>query len=63
MSAYSLQAHRGGEGALFCPADVPDPGLIHHSDHGSQYASVEFGKRIKEAGLLPSMGSVFRCLG
>jgi putative transposase len=36
----------------------PDPGLIHHSDHGSQYASVEFGKRIKAAGLLPSMGSV-----
>lgn len=36
----------------------PDPGLIHHSDHGSQYASVEFGKRMKAAGLLPSMGSV-----
>jgi putative transposase len=36
----------------------PQPGLIHHSDHGSQYASVEFGKRLKEAGLLPSMGSI-----
>jgi putative transposase len=36
----------------------PPPGLIHHSDRGSQYTSVEFGGRLKEAGLLPSMGSV-----
>ena len=36
----------------------PAPGLIHHSDRGSQYTSVEFGRRLKEAGLLPSMGSV-----
>jgi putative transposase len=36
----------------------PAPGLVHHSDHGSQYTSVEFGGRLKEAGLLPSMGSV-----
>jgi putative transposase len=36
----------------------PSPGVIHHSDRGSQYTSVEFGSRLKEAGLLPSMGSV-----
>ena len=36
----------------------PSPGLIHHSDRGSQYTSVEFGGRLKEAGLLPSMGSL-----
>lgn len=36
----------------------PAAGLIHHSDHGSQYTSVEFGKRLKETGLLASMGSV-----
>ncbi len=36
----------------------PRPGLIHHSDRGSQYTSVEFGGRLREAGLLPSMGSV-----
>lgn len=36
----------------------PEAGLIHHSDHGSQYTSVEFGGRLKEAGLLPSMGSI-----
>jgi len=37
---------------------LPPPGLIHHSDRGSQYTSVEFGSRLKEEGLLPSMGSV-----
>ena len=36
----------------------PPPGLIHHSDRGSQYTSVEFSGRLKEAGLVPSMGSV-----
>ena len=36
----------------------PKPGLIHHSDRGSQYTSVEFGSRLREEGLLPSMGSV-----
>jgi len=35
----------------------PAGGLIHHSDRGSQYTSVEFGARIQEAGILPSMGS------
>lgn len=36
----------------------PSPGLIHHSDRGSQYTSVEFGSRLREEGLVPSMGSV-----
>jgi putative transposase len=33
-------------------------GVIHHSDQGSQYTSVEFGNRCREAGVRPSMGSV-----
>ncbi len=32
--------------------------VIHHSDQGSQYTSVTFGLRCKEAGVRPSMGSV-----
>ena len=32
--------------------------VIHHSDQGSQYTSVAFGKRCSEAGVRPSMGSV-----
>jgi putative transposase len=35
----------------------PD-GVIHHSDQGSQYTSLAFGKRCEEAGVRPSMGSV-----
>ena len=33
-------------------------GVIHHSDQGSQYTSVDFGKRCKEMGVRPSMGTV-----
>lgn len=33
-------------------------GLIHHSDNGSQYLAIEYGKRLKEAGILPSTGTV-----
>lgn len=36
----------------------PAPGLIHHSDHGSQYTSLAFSQRLQEAGILGSMGSV-----
>ena len=32
--------------------------VIHHSDHGSQYTSVAFGTRCRQAGVRPSMGSV-----
>ena len=32
--------------------------VIHHSDQGSQYTSIAFGMRCKEAGVRPSMGSV-----
>jgi putative transposase len=32
--------------------------VIHHSDQGSQYTSIAFGARCREAGVRPSMGSV-----
>jgi putative transposase len=35
----------------------PD-GVIHHSDHGTQYTSVAFGLRCRETGVQPSMGTV-----
>lgn len=35
------------------PTDV-----IHHSDHGCQYTSLAFGRRCREAGVRPSLGSV-----
>jgi hypothetical protein len=39
----------------------PAPGAIHHSDHGSTYTSWAFGHRLREAGLLGSMGSIGQC--
>jgi putative transposase len=32
--------------------------VIHHSDRGSQYTSIAFGNRCRQAGVRPSMGSV-----
>jgi putative transposase len=32
--------------------------VIHHSDHGSQYTSWAFGRRLRAAGVLGSMGSI-----
>jgi putative transposase len=34
----------------------PGAGLIHHSDRGSQYMALSFGRRLKEVGIVPSMG-------
>lgn len=36
----------------------PDPGLIHHSDHGCQYTSITFGKTLLKSGIVGSMGTV-----
>ena len=36
-------------------------GVIHHSDQGTQYTSIAFGKRCREAGVRPSTGSVGDC--
>jgi putative transposase len=38
-----------------------DARTITHSDHGSQYTSWAFGKRLRAAGLLGSMGTVGDC--
>jgi putative transposase len=35
----------------------PPAGLVHHSDRGSQYTSLAFGKTLRESGLVASMGS------
>lgn len=39
----------------------PDPGVIHHSDHGCQYTSIAFGSRCQEAKVVPSLGSRGDC--
>ena len=36
-------------------------GVVHHSDQGSQYTSLAFGKRCREMGVVPSTGSAGDC--
>jgi len=37
---------------------TPADGLIHHSDHGVQYTSIDFGRTLRTSGVVASMGSV-----
>ena len=48
------------EGALAMAISNRNPKgrVVHHSDRGSQYTSLAFGKRCREAGIVQSMGSV-----
>jgi putative transposase len=39
----------------------PAAGLVHHSDHGSQFVSLVFGQRCRQAGIAVSMGSKGDC--
>jgi len=39
----------------------PDPGLVHHSDQGSQYTAVLFTARCAQAGIDVSTGSKGDC--
>jgi putative transposase len=39
----------------------PEGQTVAHSDHGSQYTSWAFGRRLRAAGLLGSMGSIGDC--
>lgn len=42
-------------------AILPLDGLIHHTDHGIQYASRIYRERLEELGILSSMGEVGNC--
>ncbi len=35
----------------------PKPGLVHHSDRGSQYASIAMGRTLRDSKIMASMGS------
>ena len=39
----------------------PSSGLIHHSDRGSQYASIDFQETLKEHGIICSMSGTGNC--
>ena len=63
---WSIADHMGAE--LVCAAfDMamlrrrPSPAATHHSDHGAQYTPYACGRRLRQAGLLGSMGSIGDC--
>jgi putative transposase len=35
--------------------------MVHHSDRGSQYVSIEYSERLAEAGIVPSVGKGDGC--
>jgi putative transposase len=39
----------------------PEPGLIHHSDRGSQYCSHDYRRLLKDQGMVPSMSGKGNC--
>jgi putative transposase len=46
------------EQALHERRPVRANGLVHHSDRGSQYLSIKYTERLRDAGVEPSVGSV-----
>ena len=44
-------------------AKRPRPGLIHHSDRGSQYCAQAYQDQLREFGLIPSMSRKGNCYG
>ena len=59
---FSIQDHMRAELVvdaleMAVRARQPDAGLVHHSDHGSQYVSLVFAQRCEEAGIDVSMGA------
>ncbi|MFR9761003.1 IS3 family transposase, partial [Corynebacterium striatum] len=42
--------------AIVCAKETT--GLIHHSDHGSQYVSIVYNERLAEHGIAASTGTV-----
>ena len=46
------------EQAIWDRLDGDPDGLVHHSDHGSQYLSIRYTERLRDAGIEPSVGSV-----
>jgi putative transposase len=55
---HDLRAELVIEALNMAAAPRDSRAVIHHSDQGSQYTSVAFGKRCQELGVKPSMGTV-----
>jgi putative transposase len=60
---WSIDAHQASSLvtnalAMAISNRTPPTGTVIHSDHGSQFTSWAFSERVRQAGLVPSMGTV-----
>lgn len=46
------------EQAIHARRPTEEDGLVHHSDHGSQYLAFRYTERLEDAYIIPSVGSV-----
>lgn len=61
MGTIGFDAHASVATAGIEPGDCQrekTTGLIHHSDHGSQYVSIVYNERLAEHGIAASTGAV-----
>jgi len=58
---WAMATHLRTELVLMALSQRRPKDVIHHSDQGSQYTSISFGKRCDAYGVRPSMGSVGDC--
>jgi putative transposase len=63
---WAMRGHMRAElttAAMAIQRQKPSPGLIHHSDRGSQYAAADYRKVLGAAGMIPSMSRKGNLLG
>jgi putative transposase len=63
---WAMRGHMRAElttAAMAIQRQKPSPGLIHHSDRGSQYAAANYRKVLGAAGMIPSMSRKGNLLG
>jgi putative transposase len=57
LAALEMAVHHRDTGP-FAPDIANESGVIHHSDHGCQYTSYAFSRRLVDTGITASLGSV-----
>lgn len=58
MRAGELPLQAPEQAIAWARAHGGTEGCVHHSDHGSQYVSLQLGRTMRGAGIVPSMGSI-----
>jgi len=57
LAALEMAVHHRDTGP-FAVGTANKSGVIHHSDHGCQYTSYAFSRRLVDTGITASLGSI-----